>query len=175
MPVFDIETDGLNSTKIHVLSWADDNGDLGPIYGVQWRSAQHYDPLETLIHNLKHNPNSRRHLISAWNQDELDVMALPPCHFAMQFYVTNLGELDCKLYQRSADLALGVPFNIAGYALLTHAIHLDSFTTPWATPIFMSTISRTYEGKSSLTLTQHPCYNCHQAKQRSLLLLATLT
>lgn len=103
--------------------WADENGELGPVYGVQWRSwptasGQHIDQITELINQLKNNPNSRRHIISAWNVGEISNMALPPCHALFQFYVAD-GKLSCQLYQRSADLFLGVPFNIASYALLT--------------------------------------------------------
>lgn len=103
--------------------WADENGDLGPVYGVQWRSwpkpdGGHIDQIENLIQRLKSSPDSRRHIVSAWNVAEVENMALPPCHSLFQFYVAN-GKLSCQLYQRSADLFLGVPFNIASYALLT--------------------------------------------------------
>lgn len=102
-------------------------GDLGPVYGVQWRSwidskGNKHDQVSKLIHDLKHNPHSRRHIISAWNVGELENMALPPCHLLTQFYVTNDGYLECKMYQRSADFFLGVPFNIASYALFVHLI-----------------------------------------------------
>jgi thymidylate synthase len=103
--------------------WADDNGNLGPVYGYQWRSwpnpdGSHTDQIAKLIHSLKHNPDSRRHIVSAWNPSFIDDMALPPCHCLFQFYVAD-GKLSCQLYQRSADTFLGVPFNIASYALLT--------------------------------------------------------
>ena len=103
--------------------WADEQGDLGHIYGYQWRSwpkinGESVDQISEVIRSIKHNPNSRRHIVSAWNPGELDDMALPPCHILFQFYV-NDGKLSCQLYQRSADLFLGVPFNIASYALLT--------------------------------------------------------
>ena len=102
--------------------WADENGNLGPIYGVQWRSWKTFnnksvDQITNLISNIKDNPNSRRHIVSSWNVGELDLMALPPCHCFFQFYVSK-GSLSCQLYQRSADVFLGVPFNIASYALL---------------------------------------------------------
>lgn len=101
-------------------------GDLGNVYGKQWRdwkdqNGQSFDQLQTLIDNIKQNPNSRRHIISAWNPTEIDTMALPPCHTLFQFYVKD-GKLSCQLYQRSADIFLGVPFNIASYSLLTHLI-----------------------------------------------------
>ena len=106
--------------------WADENGDLGPVYGAQWRSWPDgnngtIDQIENLINGIKNNPDSRRHIVSAWNPALVDEMALPPCHSLFQFYVAN-GELSCQLYQRSADIFLGVPFNIASYALLTHMI-----------------------------------------------------
>lgn len=102
--------------------WADDNGDLGPVYGSQWRSwpseKGHIDQISILVDSLRNNPDSRRHIVSAWNVGDLDKMALPPCHILFQFYVAE-GKLSCQLYQRSADIFLGVPFNIASYALLT--------------------------------------------------------
>jgi thymidylate synthase len=101
---------------------SDSNKDLGPVYGVQWRNWNGIDQIAALIDGIKNNPQSRRHILSAWNVGDLDRMALPPCHILSQFYVTNDGELSCSLYQRSADLFLGVPFNIASYALLTHMI-----------------------------------------------------
>jgi thymidylate synthase len=106
--------------------WADAKGDLGPVYGKQWRSwptadGRHIDQLSQVVQALKTNPNSRRILVSAWNVGELDQMALLPCHALFQFYVAD-GKLSCQLYQRSADALLGVPFNIASYALLTHML-----------------------------------------------------
>ena len=106
--------------------WADGNGDLGPIYGYQWRSwptpdGRHVDQLAGVIESLRSNPESRRHVVSAWNVADVDAMALPPCHALFQFYVAD-GRLSCQLYQRSADVFLGVPFNIASYALLTHLV-----------------------------------------------------
>lgn len=103
--------------------WADENGDLGPVYGYQWRSwptpdGKHVDQIEKLSAQIKANPDSRRHVVSAWNPAMVDEMALPPCHALFQFYVAD-GKLSCQLYQRSADCFLGVPFNIASYALLT--------------------------------------------------------
>jgi thymidylate synthase len=103
--------------------WADENGDLGPVYGKQWRSwaapnGQSIDQIAKLVEGLKTNPNSRRHIVSAWNPADVDDMALPPCHCLFQFFVAD-GKLSCQLYQRSADVFLGVPFNIASYALLT--------------------------------------------------------
>ena len=103
--------------------WADENGELGPVYGVQWRSwptadGRHIDQISQVMDSLRSNPDSRRHIVSAWNVAELENMALPPCHAFFQFYVAD-GKLSCQLYQRSADMFLGVPFNIASYALLT--------------------------------------------------------
>lgn len=107
-------------------AWADEQGELGPVYGAQWRrwlthDGREIDQLDALIKGLKENPSSRRHILSAWNVGELNQMALPPCHAFVQFYVAQ-GKLSCQLYQRSADLFLGVPFNIASYALLTMMI-----------------------------------------------------
>ena len=104
--------------------WADENGDLGPVYGVQWRSwptpdGRHIDQISNVMNQIKNNPDSRRMIVCAWNPGEVDRMALPPCHCLFQFYVAD-GKLSCQLYQRSCDIFLGVPFNIASYALLTH-------------------------------------------------------
>lgn len=106
--------------------FANEFGDLGPVYGKQWRSwattdGGHIDQLKNVIESIKNNPDSRRHLVTAWNPEFIDEMALPPCHIMFQFYVAD-GKLSCQLYQRSADVFLGVPFNIASYALLTHLI-----------------------------------------------------
>ncbi|WIJ26539.1 thymidylate synthase [Devosia sp. RR2S18] len=106
--------------------WADENGDLGPVYGSQWRSwpapdGRKIDQLGQVVDSIRTKPDSRRHIVSAWNPAEVDEMALPPCHCLFQFYVAN-GKLSCQLYQRSADTFLGVPFNIASYALLTHMV-----------------------------------------------------
>ncbi len=106
--------------------WADENGDLGKVYGYQWRSwpspgGKHIDQISQVLETLKNNPDSRRIIVSAWNVGEIENMALPPCHAFFQFYVAN-GKLSCQLYQRSADIFLGVPFNIASYALLTMMI-----------------------------------------------------
>jgi len=104
-------------------NFADKHGNLGPVYGKQWRDFNGVDQLNVLIKGLKENPFSRRHMLSAWNPAEIDQMALPPCHVLMQFYVSeDKKRLSCQLYQRSADVFLGVPFNIASYALLTHMI-----------------------------------------------------
>lgn len=106
--------------------WADENGDLGPIYGVQWRNwrgayDKTVDQIAELVHTIKHNPDSRRMIVTAWNVTELPKMALPPCHMMFQVYVAG-GKLSCQLYQRSCDIFLGVPFNIASYSLLTHML-----------------------------------------------------
>jgi thymidylate synthase len=117
----------LKENKVRIWDeWADENGDLGPVYGAQWRSwpapdGHSIDQLEQVMHTLRTNPDSRRIIISAWNVAELDKMALMPCHALFQFYVAD-GKLSCQLYQRSADIFLGVPFNIASYALLTHMV-----------------------------------------------------
>lgn len=117
----------LNDNGVSIWNeWADDNGDLGPVYGKQWRSwsapnNETIDQISNLLINIRENPDSRRHIISAWNVGDVENMALPPCHCLFQFYVSN-NKLSCHLYQRSADVFLGVPFNIASYALLTHMI-----------------------------------------------------
>ena len=114
----------LNENKVTIWNeWADANGELGPVYGYQWRSwpapnGQHIDQMTQVIEQIRRNPDSRRHIVSAWNVADIDRMALAPCHALFQFYVAN-GKLSCQLYQRSADVFLGVPFNIASYALLT--------------------------------------------------------
>lgn len=114
--------------------WADENGELGPVYGAQWRAwpapgGGHIDQISQILEQLKHDPDSRRIIVSAWNAAEIDNMALPPCHVFFQFYVAN-GKLSCQLYQRSADVFLGVPFNIASYALLTMMVAQVSNLTP---------------------------------------------
>ncbi len=114
--------------------WADEAGDLGPVYGYQWRSwptpeGGHIDQIDRVIEQIRINPNSRRHIVSAWNVSDVDKMALPPCHLLFQFYVAN-GRLSCQLYQRSADMFLGVPFNIASYALLTMMVAQASGLAP---------------------------------------------
>jgi len=124
----------LNENGVKIWDeWADERGELGPVYGSQWRSwptpdGQQVDQLAKVIDSIRHNPESRRHIVSAWNVADVDDMALPPCHTLFQFYVAQ-GKLSCQLYQRSADLFLGVPFNIASYALLTlmiaHATELE--------------------------------------------------
>lgn len=114
----------LNDNKVSIWNeWADENGDLGPVYGYQWRhwpdgKGGEIDQIKNLIHQIKTKPESRRHIVSAWNVADVDNMALPPCHTIFQFYVAD-GKLSCQLYQRSADVFLGVPFNIASYALFT--------------------------------------------------------
>jgi len=114
----------LNDNGVKIWNeWADKKGNLGPVYGYQWRSwptadGRHIDQISQIVDSLKKNPDSRRHMVCAWNVGEIDNMALPPCHALFQFYVAN-GKLSCQLYQRSADIFLGVPFNIASYALLT--------------------------------------------------------
>jgi thymidylate synthase len=117
----------LNNNGVSIWDeWADENGDLGPVYGKQWRSwptadLRYIDQLSEIIQQIKENPDSRRLIVSAWNVGELDKMALAPCHALFQFYVAS-NRLSCQLYQRSADVFLGVPFNIASYALLTHMV-----------------------------------------------------
>ncbi|MDR2402104.1 MAG: thymidylate synthase [Cytophagales bacterium] len=117
----------LNANKVSIWDeWADENGYLGPIYGVQWRSwkcadGHVVDQIKNIIEEIKKNPNSRRLIVCAWNVGEIEKMALPPCHTIFQFYVVD-GKLSCQLYQRSADVFLGVPFNIVSYSLLTHMV-----------------------------------------------------
>lgn len=127
---------GLTNTKylvergVHIWDeWADEDGELGPVYGKQWRDWKGIDQISKVIDDIKNNPSSRRLIVSAWNVGSIEKMALPPCHLLFQFSVREGGLLDCQLYQRSADLFLGVPFNIASYGLLTHAIaHLTGLT-----------------------------------------------
>ena len=135
--------DGLKEHTPIWNAWADDNGELGPIYGYQWRrwekftsdngsngyKKEHIDQIQEAIHMIKNNPFSRRIIVSAWNVADVERMALPPCHAFFQFYVIN-GRLDCQLYQRSADVALGVPFNIASYALLLTLVARECDLTP---------------------------------------------
>ena len=117
----------LTDHNVHIWDeWADEHGELGPVYGSQWRSwpapdGATIDQISRVVEDIKHNPDSRRHIVSAWNVAEVDNMALPPCHTLFQFYVAD-NRLSCQLYQRSADIFLGVPFNIASYALLTMMI-----------------------------------------------------
>lgn len=123
----DTNTKYLTDNGVRIWNeWADDIGDLGPVYGKQWRdwidkNRWGVDQIANVIEQIRNNPDSRRLLVNAWNVGELDEMALPPCHFAFQFYVAN-GKLSCQLYQRSGDVFLGIPFNIASYSLLTHMI-----------------------------------------------------
>jgi thymidylate synthase len=120
----DTNTSYLNENGVRIWNeWADNNGNLGPVYGYQWRSwpsadGKKIDQLSNVINSIKKSPDSRRHIVSAWNVGDLERMALPPCHLLFQFYVAG-GRLSCQMYQRSADIFLGVPFNIASYALLT--------------------------------------------------------
>lgn len=117
----------LNENRVSIWDeWADDKGNLGRVYGAQWTDwtnsqSESFNQIASVVESLKNNPNSRRHIVCAWNPGEINQMALPPCHALFQFYVAN-GKLSCQLYQRSADLFLGVPFNIASYALLTQMI-----------------------------------------------------
>ncbi len=117
----------LNENNVRIWDdWADETGDLGPIYGYQWRSwptpdGGHIDQMSEVLRSIAENPSSRRHIVSAWNVADIERMKLPPCHVLFQFHVSN-GRLSCQLYQRSADVFLGVPFNIASYALLTHMV-----------------------------------------------------
>jgi len=125
----------LNDNKVSIWNeWADEKGELGPVYGYQWRSwparhGRHIDQIEQVIDSIKNNPDSRRHIVSAWNVGELENMALPPCHLLFQFYVAN-GRLSCQMYQRSADIFLGVPFNIASYALLLMMVARETNLIP---------------------------------------------
>ncbi|WP_300464262.1 thymidylate synthase [uncultured Nocardioides sp.] len=123
----DTNVKALNDEGVTIWDdWADENGELGPVYGHQWRSwpatnGRGIDQIAGVIESIKTDPNSRRHIVSAWNPADVEKMALPPCHCLFQFYVLD-GHLSCQLYQRSADVFLGVPFNIASYALLTHMV-----------------------------------------------------
>jgi thymidylate synthase len=125
----------LHENKVSIWDeWADEHGNLGPVYGYQWRTwptpdGGHIDQISQLIEQLKRNPDSRRHIVSAWNVADVNKMALPPCHALFQFYVAD-GKLSCQLYQRSADYFLGVPFNIASYALLVHMVAQQCDLTP---------------------------------------------
>ncbi|MDA9109460.1 thymidylate synthase [Woeseiaceae bacterium] len=125
----------LKQNKVSIWNeWADSEGNLGPVYGSQWRSwpahnGEPIDQISRLIDDIKSNPNSRRHIVSAWNVADLDEMALPPCHCLFQFYVAD-GQISCQLYQRSADIFLGVPFNIASYALLLKLVAAQTNLKP---------------------------------------------
>ncbi|MFV0406725.1 MAG: thymidylate synthase [Propioniciclava sp.] len=144
--------------------WADENGDLGPVYGSQWRSwpapdGRHIDQLAQVVDQLRTDPDSRRHVVVAWNPAQLDQMALPPCHMMFQFYVAD-GRLSCQMYQRSADVFLGVPFNIASYALLTHMVAQVVGLAPGD---FVHTLGDTHlylnhldQAREQLTRTPHP-------------------
>lgn len=126
MKEYDQQMDLFKKRILEDTAFAEKFGDLGNVYGSQWRrwkttQNETIDQLKEVIESIKHNPNSRRHIVSAWNPEDVPTMALPPCHTMFQFYVAN-GKLSCQLYQRSADIFLGVPFNIASYALLTHLI-----------------------------------------------------
>jgi thymidylate synthase len=149
--------------------WADANGDLGPVYGKQWRAWQTadgsvVDQMSQLIQQIKTNPDSRRLIINAWNVGELDKMALPPCHLLMQFYVANK-QLSCQLYQRSADSFLGVPFNIASYSLLTHMIAQQCDLTPgdfvWTGGDCHVYVNHLEQVKLQLTRKPHPLPQLH--------------
>lgn len=121
----------LVDNNIHIWDeWANEKGDLGPIYSKQWRNWNNIDQISQVIEQIKTNPTSRRLIVNAWNVSELDNMALPPCHMMFQFYVTNDKKLDCMLYQRSGDMFLGIPFNIASYSLLTCMIAQVCNLTP---------------------------------------------
>ena len=121
----DTNTKYLTDNGVRIWNeWADANGELGKIYGYQWRNFGGVDQIKEVIHSIKNNPNSRRHIVNAWNVGELHEMALPPCHLFFQFYVSE-GRLSCQFYMRSSDVFLGLPFNIASYALLTHMVALE--------------------------------------------------
>lgn len=157
--------------------WADENGDLGPVYGAQWRSwptpgGDTIDQIANVIESIRTKPDSRRHIVTAWNPAEVDNMALPPCHAMFQFYVAN-GKLSCQLYQRSADLFLGVPFNIASYALLTHMIAAQTGLKPaefvWTggdCHIYSNHIEQT---QLQLTREPHPYPTLRLARRDSLM------
>ena len=151
--------------------WADENGELGPVYGHQWRSwpdyqGGHIDQIKLLVEQIKNNPNSRRHIVSAWNVAEVNNMALPPCHTLFQFYVAD-GRLSLQLYQRSADIFLGVPFNIASYALLllmmpATGVGIASTAVAFAIGVCVIIFSKVYtyiEFLQVFTLINHRCYN----------------
>ncbi|MDN3516082.1 thymidylate synthase [Aquisalimonas lutea] len=150
-------------------AWADDNGDLGPVYGVQWRSwpapnGERIDQISRLLEQIRRNPDSRRLIVSAWNPAEVEDMALPPCHTLFQFYVAD-GRLSCQLYQRSADLFLGVPFNIASYALLTLMVAQVTNLRPGE---FIHTLGDTHlylnhleQADTQLARTPHPLPTMH--------------
>ena len=160
----DTNTKYLNDNGVKIWNeWADKNGNLGPIYGYQWRSwlsesGEKIDQLKKVISSIKNSPDSRRHIISAWNVGELDKMALPPCHILFQFYIAG-DRLSCQLYQRSADIFIGVPFNIASYALLTLMI---AQVTGYKPGYFVHTLGDAHIylnhiDQAKLQLTREPC------------------
>lgn len=123
--------ESLKNKKVNIWNeWADEKGNLGPIYGKQWRNWEGIDQIKNVIDSIKNNPTSRRHIVNAWNVAEIDKMSLPPCHMFFQFYVRENQYLDCQLYQRSGDMFLGIPFNIGSYSLLTHIIAKLTGLTP---------------------------------------------
>jgi len=146
----------LNEHNVRIWDdWADEEGDLGPIYGYQWRSwpgrdGKHHDQITQVIEQIQSDPNSRRHIVSAWNVADIEQMALPPCHALFQFHVAD-GRLSCQLYQRSADVFLGLPFNIASYALLT---------------LMIAQVSKLAPGDFVLTLGDAHLYNNHLEQAR---------
>lgn len=144
--------------------WADERGELGPVYGSQWRSwpapdGRHIDQISQVLKQIKEKPDSRRHMVTAWNPAEVDKMALPPCHALFQFYVAD-GRLSCQLYQRSADYFLGVPFNIASYALLTHMVaqqcDLQPGTFVWTGGDVHLYVNHLEQAQVQLSRTPHP-------------------
>lgn len=156
--------------------WADEHGDLGPVYGHQWRSwptpdGRSVDQIDQVVTSLRTNPDSRRHIVSAWNVADVDRMALPPCHTMFQFYVAE-GRLSCQLYQRSADIFLGVPFNIASYALLTMMVAQQTDLEPGD---FVHTLGDAHlyanhldQARLQLTRTPHPLPTMHIARRPSI-------
>ncbi|MCC6758176.1 MAG: thymidylate synthase [Candidatus Omnitrophica bacterium] len=175
--------DGLKEFTPIWNAWASESGELGPIYGYQWRKwekfvkdgegyrKEYVDQITEVIAQIKKNPNSRRHIVSAWNVADIERMALPPCHTFFQFYVCN-GRLDCQLYQRSADVALGVPFNISSYALLMSMVAMECDLTPG---IFVHTLGDAHiylnhvEGiKTQLPRTCKPLPRLKLAKKKVL-------
>ncbi len=156
--------------------WADEHGDLGPVYGHQWRSwptpdGRSVDQIDQVVTSLRTNPDSRRHIVSAWNVADVDRMALPPCHTMFQFYVAE-GRLSCQLYQRSADIFLGVPFNIASYALLTMMVAQQTDLEPGD---FVHTLGDAHlyanhldQARLQLTRSPHPLPTMHIARRPSI-------
>ena len=160
----DTNTKYLNDNGVKIWNeWADKNGNLGPIYGYQWRSwlsesGEKIDQMKKVISSIKNSPDSRRHIISAWNVGELDKMALPPCHILFQFYIAG-DRLSCQLYQRSADIFIGVPFNIGSYALLTLMV---AQVTGYKPGYFVHTLGDAHiylnhTDQAKLQLTREPC------------------